>query len=82
MDNEEKIKELEEKMLNYKRNYKQPKSISKNIQHQQVVRSIMKSIKKHKNKELKNINRRQIIKVIINLPQNKRKNIIDENRIE
>jgi len=33
MDNEEKIKELEEKMLNYKRNYKQPKNILKNTQH-------------------------------------------------
>ena len=64
MDNEEKIKELEEKMLNYKRNYKQPKSISKNTLRKQVVRYIMKSIKKNKNKELEPIKKKQIINLL------------------
>ena len=46
MDDKALIKELLEKMLNWKRNYLLPKNTSKNTPHPPAEKSIMKRIKK------------------------------------
>jgi hypothetical protein len=47
----QKLKITEEHNIKLERNYKQPKHILKNTQHQQAVRFITKNTKKHTNKE-------------------------------